>query len=192
MKKTLLSAALLSVMALGAQAQKIETRPQTSANVGLTPIKTGNWMVGGSLANLGYSFEGKSFGIGLQPRAGYFVSDGIAIGAQANLGFKSVKEGDNVWDYGIAPFVRYYFPQGSSSTGRFFGQGDIGIAGSSVGKDVSLALGANLGYAHFITQTVALEVTAGYNYTKSNVRLGEKSSGLGVGLGFQIYLPGKR
>jgi len=192
MKKTLLSAALLSVMALGVQAQNIETRPQTSANVGLTPIKTGNWMVGGSLANLGYSFEGKSFGIGLQPRAGYFVSDGIAIGAQANLGFKSVKEGDNVWDYGIAPFVRYYFPQGSSSTGRFFGQGDIGIAGSSVGKDVSLALGANLGYAHFITQTVALEVTAGYNYTKSNVRLGEKSSGLGVGLGFQIYLPGKR
>lgn len=192
MKKTLLSAALLSVMALGVQAQNIETRPQTSANVGLTPIKTGNWMVGGSLANLGYSFEGKSFGIGLQPRAGYFVSDGIAIGAQANLGFRSVKEGDNVWDYGIAPFVRYYFPQGASSTGRFFGQGDIGIAGSSVGKDVSLALGANLGYAHFITQTVALEVTAGYNYTKSNVRLGEKSSGLGVGLGFQIYLPGKR
>ena len=192
MKKTLLTATLLGVMALGAQAQKIETRPQTSAKVGLAPIKTGNWMVGGSLANLGYSFEGKSFGIGLQPRAGYFVSDGIAVGAQANLGFRTVKEGDNLWDYGIAPFVRYYFPEGASSSGRFFSQGDIGIAGSSVGSSVSLALGANVGYAHFITQTVALEVTAGYNYTKSNVRLGEKSSGLGVGLGFQIYLPGKK
>ncbi|MEJ5054080.1 hypothetical protein [Sphingobacterium sp. MYb382] len=192
MKKTLLSAALLSVMALGAQAQKIETRPQTSANVGLTPIKTGNWMVGGSLANMGYSFEGKAFNVAVQPRAGYFVSDGIAVGAQANLGLIAVKDYDNVWNYGIAPFVRYYFPEGSSSTGRFFGQGDIGIAGSSAGKSVSLALGANVGYAHFITQTVALEVTAGYNYTKANVNLGEKSSGLGVGLGFQIYLPGKR
>lgn len=192
MKKTLLSAALLSVMALGVQAQNIETRPQTSANVGLTPIKTGNWMVGGSLANMGYSFEGKAFNVAVQPRAGYFVSDGIAVGAQANLGLIAVKDYDNVWNYGIAPFVRYYFPQGASSTGRFFGQGDIGIAGSSAGKSVSLALGANVGYAHFITQTVALEVTAGYNYTKANVNLGEKSSGLGVGLGFQIYLPGKR
>lgn len=51
-----------------------------------------------------------------------------------------------------------------------------------------MALGANLGYAHFITRTVALEATVGYNYTKSNVNLGEKASGLGVGLGFQIYL----
>lgn len=191
-EKIFIISGFLSIFALGVHAQKIETRPQHSANVGLTPIKQGNWMVGGSLANIGYSFEGKAFNINLQPRAGYFVSNGIAIGAQANLGFTAVKGTDNEWNYGIAPFLRYYLPQGASSTGRFFAQGDIGIAGSSVGKDVSLALGANLGYAHFITQTVALEVTAGYNYTKSNVNLGDKASGLGVGLGFQIYLPGKK
>lgn len=192
MKKNLLSLALLSVIALGVNAQSIETRPQTSANVGLTPIKQGNWMVGGSLANLGYSFEGKAFNVNLQPRAGYFISDGVAIGAQANLGLTAVKGKDNEWNYGIAPFARYYFPKGASASGRFFGQGDIGIAGSSAGKSVSLALGANVGYAHFITQTVALEVTAGYNYTKANVNLGDKSTGLGVGLGFQIYLPGNK
>lgn len=192
MKKLALLVMITGGIVFSAHAQKIETVPQSSADVGTAPIKKGNWMVGGSLANLGYSFEGKAFNINLQPRAGYFVSDGIAIGAQANLGFIAVKDHDNEWNYGIAPFVRYYFPEGSSSSGRFFGQGDIGIAGSSVGKGASLALGANLGYAHFITRTVALEATVGYNYTKSNVNLGDKSSGLGVGLGFQIYLPGQK
>ncbi|HLS97036.1 MAG TPA: hypothetical protein VK017_15915 [Sphingobacterium sp.] len=192
MKKFTFLLALLGGFAFTSQAQRIETVPQTSADVGLTPIKQGNWMVGGSLGNLGYSFEGEAFNIQLQPRAGYFVSDGIAVGAQATLGFTAVNDRDNEWNYGIAPFVRYYFPGGATASSRFFAQGDIGIAGSSKGNDVSLALGANVGYAHFITQSVALEAILGYNYTKANVNLGDKATGLGVGLGFQIYLPGRR
>ncbi|MFZ4863773.1 hypothetical protein ACL9RF_16500 [Sphingobacterium sp. Mn56C] len=190
MKKLLLSTGFALALMATANAQ-ISTVPQHSANVGLTPIKTGNWMVGGSIGNIGYTFEGKAFNIGVNPRAGYFVSDGIAIGAQGSLGLTAVKGNDNVWNYGIAPFVRYYFPEGASSTGRFFGQGDIGIAGSSAGSDVSFAAGINGGYAHFITQTVALEVMAGYNYSKANISVGEKATGLGVSVGFQIYLPGK-
>jgi len=192
MKKLILSTILAVGLISFTQAQTVTTTPQTSANVGLSPVKAGNWMVGGSIGNIGYSFEGKAFNIGVSPRAGYFVSDGLAIGAQASLGLTAVKDKDNEWNYGIAPFVRYYFPEGASSTGRFFGQGDVGIAGSSVGSGVSLALGANVGYAHFITNTVALEVMAGYNYTKSNVNLGDKQTGLGVSVGFQIYLPGQR
>ncbi len=191
MKKVTILLALILGYTVSSQAQSIETTPQTSANVGLDPIKKGNWMVGGSLGNIGYSFEGKAFNIQLQPRAGYFINDGLAIGAQANLGFTAVKDLDNEWGYGIAPFVRYYFPGGATQSSRFFTQGDIGIAGSSAGNDVSLALGANVGYAHFITQSVALEATLGYNYTKANVNLGDKATGLGIGLGFQIYLPGK-
>jgi len=192
MKKFTFLCLLLGGFAISAQAQRVETTPQTSANVGLEPIRQGNWMVGGSIGNIGYSFEGDAFNIGVSPRAGYFVSDGLAIGAQATLGFTAVKDTDNEWNYGIAPFVRYYFPRGASASGRFFGQGDIGIAGSSVGSDVSLALGANVGYAHFITQTVALEVMGGYNYSKANVNAGGGQSGLGVSVGFQIYLPGNR
>ncbi|UIR56940.1 porin family protein [Sphingobacterium sp. SRCM116780] len=192
MKKLALILSIIGGMTVSAQAQKIETIPQTTADVGTAPIQKGNWMVGGSIGNIGYSFEGKAFNIQLQPRAGYFVSDGIAVGAQANLGLTAIKGEDNEWNYGIAPFVRYYFPEGGTSSGRFFAQGDIGIAGSSVGKGASLALGANVGYAHFITRTVALEATLGYNYTKANVNLGDKQTGLGVGLGFQIYLPGQR
>src|SRR5690606_18803129 len=117
---------------------------------------------------------------------------GVAIGAQANLGFTSVKgDGGNEWGYGIAPFVRYCFPGGASATGRFFGQGDVGIAGSSAGDDVSLNVGLNAGYAHFITQTVALEAMLGYNYSKANISSSsDKASGLGISVGFQIYLPG--
>lgn len=192
MKKFTILLALILGYTFSSHAQRIETTPQTSANVGLEPIKKGNWMIGGSLGNIGYSFEGEAFNIQIQPRAGYFVSDGLAIGAQANLGFTAVKDIDNEWGYGIAPFVRYYFPGGATQSSRFFTQGDIGIAGSSAGNDVSLALGANVGYAHFITQSVALEATLGYNYTKANVNLGGKATGLGVGLGFQIYLPGNR
>lgn len=191
MKKLLLTCAI-ALGALSYSNAQINTVPQHTADVGMKPIKAGNWMVGGSIGNIGYSFEAESFNIQLMPRAGYFISDGIAIGAQANLGLKTVSGADNEWGYGIAPFVRYYFPEGASSSGRFFGQGDIGIGGSSAGDNVSLNLGANVGYAHFITNTVALEATLGYNYSKANINAGDKASGLGVGLGFQIYLPGKR
>lgn len=191
MKRILLTLIMLATISMSTKAQ-VQTTPQLSSSVGLSPIKAGNWMVGGSIGNIGYSFEGDAFNIQLNPRAGYFVSNGLAVGAQATLGLTAVKDMDNEWRYGIAPFIRYYLPGGASSTGRFFTQGDIGIAGSSAGDDVSLALGANIGYAHFITQTVALEVSLGYNYTKANVNLGDKATGLGVGIGFQIYLPGKK
>lgn len=192
MKKIILSLGMALGLLVTVQAQNIATTPQSSADVGKAPIQKGNWMVGGSVGNLGYSFEGKAFNIQVNPRAGYFIADGLAVGAQATLGFTAVKDIDNEWNYGIAPFVRYYFPEGASASGRFFTQGDIGIAGSSAGSDVSLALGANVGYAHFITKTVALEATLGYNYSKANVNLGDKATGLGVGVGFQIYLPGKK
>ncbi len=190
--KNLLLTLALTIGCLTYGSAQVNTVPQYSADVGMAPIKQGNWMVGGSIGSLGYSFEGESFNIAINPRAGYFISDGVAIGAQANLGFATESGSDNEWRYGIAPFVRYYFPGGASATGRFFGQGDIGIGGSSVGDAVSLNLGLNAGYAHFISQTVALEVTAGYNYSKANISTSsDKQSGLGVALGFQIYLPGK-
>src|SRR5690606_29794008 len=156
---------------------------------GITPIQKGNWIVGGSIGDLGYSFEGKTFQIGLAPTAGYFVTDGLAIGLQPALSLQTFKGEDNRWGYGISPFVRYYLPQGSSASGRFFAHGNIGIAGSSPGSGADLDFGANIGYAHFITDNVALEAMAGYNYSKATVEGAQKHTGLGVSLGFQIYLP---
>lgn len=169
-------------------------RPVTAAEVGTQPIQAGNWLVGGSLGSLGYSFEGENFNIHLNPQAGYFVSDGIALGLTTGLGFQTVKHGDNIWNYKLMPFIRYYFPEGASSTGRFFGQGELGITGAESGgtSDTSFGFGINAGYAHFLSRTVALEALVGYNYSKSNLSSAEAQNGLGVAVGFQIYLPGKK
>ncbi|WP_134090708.1 hypothetical protein [Olivibacter sp. XZL3] len=193
MKRVFLFSALVLGSFLGLKAQNVDVnKPQMSEDVGLEPIRQGNWMVGGSLGSMGYSFEGKSFNININPRAGYFVSDGIVVGLSLQGGFQSF-EGDtpNEWRYGVAPFVRYFFPEGSSATGRFFGQGDIGIAGARGGSDVDFAAGVGLGYAHFITRSVALEAVVGYNYTKAGTANATSQNGLGFNLGFQIYLPGQ-
>lgn len=174
------------------QAQDIKA-PQYAEKVGTKPIQKGNWIVGGAIGSLGYSFEGENFNINLMPKAGYFISDGIAVGLGVDLGFATVKGGDNIWGYGIKPFVRYYIPEGSSSTGRFFGQGDLGITGANEGtSDTSFAFGINAGYAHFVSNNVALEVMAGYNYSKSSASSAVAQNGLGVAVGFQIYLPGAK
>jgi len=192
MKKKNYLIVLLTICVFSGYGQEVTT-PQYQQEVGRKPIQKGNWIVGGSIGALGYSFESENFNINLMPKAGYFISDGIAIGLGVDLGFSTVKGGDNIWGYGIKPFIRYYFPEGSSSTGRFFGQGDLGITGATEGAaDTSFAFGINMGYAHFITSTVALEVTAGYNYSKSEAANAVAQNGLGAAVGFQIYLPGKK
>lgn len=193
MKRLFLFSVFIICGVLGVKAQDVNvTRPQISENVGLAPIRQGNWIVGGSLGSLGYSFEGESFNINLNPRAGYFISDGIVIGLSLQGGLSTYPNDENDWTYGVAPFVRYYFPEGASSTGRFFGQGEVGIAGARGGSDVDFAAGLGLGYAHFITSSVALEGVVGYNYTKAGTANATAQNGLGFSLGFQIYLPGQR
>jgi len=191
MKKKILLFGLV-LCGISSHAQEI-TPPQYEQSVNDAPIQKGNWIVGGSIGALGYSFESENFNINVMPKAGYFITDGIAVGLGVDLGFSTVKGGENIWGYGIKPFVRYYFPEGASSTGRFFGQGDLGITGATEGSaDTSFAFGLNMGYAHFITRTVALEVTAGYNYSKSDSANAVAQNGLGAAVGFQIYLPGRR
>lgn len=193
MKKLVLMAAMILGGYGMLNAQEIST-PQTSAHVGDTPIKEGNWLMGGSIGSTGYSFEGKAFEFNLAPKAGYFISDGVAIGLELNGGLIARKDTKPVWKYGLMPFARYYFPEGASSTGRFFGEGKIGLSGEAYdGYDAtSFAFGINAGYAHFITESVALEGTVGYNYSKANVSGAEKQTGLGLAVGLQIYLPGSK
>lgn len=189
---------LLSAIALGgfsiSNAQVDVTTPQMAENVGSTPVQQGNWMVGGSIGSAGYSFESEAFSLNLAPKAGYFLSDGFAVGIGLNAGIVAASDRKPTWQYGVMPFARYYFPEGASSTGRFFGEGSVGISGEAYEgeSDTSFAFGVNAGYAHFISQTVALEGTVGYNYSKANVTGAEAQSGLGFALGFQIYLPGRR
>lgn len=190
MKKITLLAALLVGGIFTMNAQTVE-KPKLSEKVGATPIQKGNWMVGGSIGSLGYSFEQKTFNINVLPTAGYFISDGVAVGMQVGAGFQTVRHGKNIWNYTVMPFARYYFPEGASDTGRFFGQGSIGVTGfdqKGNGSETSFAFGVNAGYSHFVSRSVALEAIVGYNYSKSNLATVEKQSGLGLAVGFQIFL----
>lgn len=190
MKKITLLAALLVAGITTANAQINVETPKLSEKVGTTPIKKGNWMVGASVGNIGYNFEAESFNFTVKPTAAYFISDGIAVGAEIGGGLTTVKGGDNQWNYVVMPYVRYYFPEGASATGRFFGQGGAGISGSQTGSNNnnSFAFSLNGGYSHFVSRNVALEAIVGYNYSKANTAEGKKFSGLGVGVGFQIFL----
>src|SRR5699024_8093954 len=99
---------------------------------------------------------------------------------------------DNICSYGVVPFARYYFPEGASVTGRFIGEVEAGIYGSTDTSDASFLAGVKAGYDHFITNSVSSEGTLGYTYSKANFNSGSAVTGLGIGLGFQIYLPGGR
>lgn len=173
-----------------------ETVPPTSASVAGEAIKAGNWIVGGSLGSTGFNFSTETYQLTLEPKAGYFLSDRVAIGAQVIMGLNAY-DGATNFNYGLAPFVRYYFPEGASATGRWFGEGRIGFAGSSYegnieDEPVSVLLGIRGGYAHFIAKNVAFEASLGYTYTKADIDASSSTSGLGLTLGFQIYLEGRR
>ncbi|WP_430613284.1 outer membrane beta-barrel protein [Flavobacterium sp. JP2137] len=200
MKNLFLMSALIlgGLVSVNAQSKSVKSTinsietPKLSEKVGMTPIKKGNWMVGGAIGSLGYSFEGENFNINVMPKAGYFITDGIAIGLETGVGFQTVKGGDNDWNYSVMPFARYYFPEGASETGRFYGNGKIGISGTSLTaentNETSFAFGVGLGYSHFVSRNVALEAEVGYNYSKSNAATATAQNGLGVAVGFQIFL----
>ncbi|MFT2008591.1 hypothetical protein ACMA1I_07945 [Pontibacter sp. 13R65] len=170
-------------------------RPQTTAPVAAEAIQKGNWMVGANVGNIGFNFKSDNFQIDLNPRAGYFISDNAAVGAEAQLGLQ-IYDGGEVFRYGLTPFIRYYFPEGAAPTHRWFGEAIVGVGGSSL-KDsnddaiFSSVFGLRGGYSHFVASNVALEAILGYTRTNADINTGNSLSGLSLGLGFQIYLPGR-
>ncbi|MCJ8166272.1 outer membrane beta-barrel protein [Pontibacter sp. E15-1] len=196
--KTLLSLSIfLFVVVFSAAAQDLQDlpRPQTTAAVADEAVREGNWLVGANIGNIGYNFESNNFGIDINPRAGYFLSVNAAIGAEVQLGL-SIYDGGEEFRYGLTPFARYYFPEGAAPTHRWFAEVLAGFAGSSLEDsedDASLSsvLGIRAGYAHFVSDNVAIEGILGYTSTNADISVGNGSSGLNLGIGLQIYLPGR-
>ena len=175
-----------------AQVDPRESLPPEAAEVGDLPVQAGNWIVGGSIGALGYNFSTEAFNLQLNPRAGFFILDNVAVGLGASVGLTTVPDFSNIWSYGVTPFARYYFPEGARPTGRFFGEVEAGLAGSTEASDFAFLGAIRAGYAHFITRDVALEGTLGYSYSRANINTPVSVTGLGIGLGLQIYLTGRR
>jgi hypothetical protein len=192
MKKLFLLSGFLLMLTLQVAAQDI-SRPQTTAPVAYDAIQQGNWLIGAGIGSISHNFKSETFNINVIPRAGYFISDNAAIGAQAQLGLTLYDGGENFY-YGATPFIRYYFPEGAAPTHRWFGEAIAGIAGSSTKNSegdaiLSSVFGLSGGYAHFVASNVALEAMLSYTRTNADIAVGSGMSGLSLGLGLQIYLP---
>ncbi|WP_242928940.1 hypothetical protein [Pontibacter vulgaris] len=195
--KTLFLLFLLSTVTINAIAQEQIEPPAVSApGEADASISKGNWLVGANIASTGYNFSNDTYNLFINPKAGYFIGENIAVGSEVVLGLEAFDGGTN-FRYGITPFLRYYFTQGGGPSGRIFQEALVGIAGSSLedneeDEPVSFIIGIRFGYAHFIARNIAIEPILGYTYTKAD--LGSSSSGgggLALALGFQIYLPGR-
>lgn len=164
-------------------------------------IQKGNVLVGADLANLNLNFGGGGqFSVNLHPKAAFFIQDNVAIGGYVDLGLETAKGSGTTTNYGIGALGRYYL-NGSNTDllkhGRIFFEGNVGISGLNYGPNGDktttngLGLGIGPGYAYFITPNIGLETLVKYNGT---VGFGSQaySSGLGLNLGFQIYLPSKK
>ena len=191
--KHLLFALTLSFAAFAASAQV--SAPQTSSASQETAVREGNWIIGGTLGSTNFNFDTETFDLRLEPNAAYFISDNVAVGALVGFGLTAY-DGGHVINYRVAPMIRYYFPEGATPTSRWFAEGTAGVGGSHM-KDsdedepVNLVLGISGGYTHFVTSSVALEAKLGYTYSKADINSSAGWSGIGLGLGFQIYLPSR-
>lgn len=183
MKKvfTLLSITLLIASAVQAQLQQ------------------GNVLVGGDIARLDIGLKKNTgYDFNLVPKAAWFISDNVAVGAFASFGLsKFNKESPTYTSYGIGPLARYYVNKTNLNLlkhGRWFVEGNVGVEGTNVsdggGSTNGLGLGIGPGYAYFITPNVGLETLLKYN---GLVGFGDltSQSNLSLNVGFQIYLPGK-
>ncbi len=172
-----------------------DRRPQLSADAANDAIRERNWLIGASIANIAANFDQDFFQLGINPRAGYFLSDRAAVGTEVQL-FMDIYDGGEDWRYALTPFVRYYFPEGASPRNRWFGEAILGFGGSSEEDNegdsaFDIVYGLRAGYAHFVGSNVALEAILGYTGSDADVSVGIAQTGLGISLGLQVYLPSR-
>lgn len=139
------------------------------------------WLLGGgaSFASIKPDVGDSKTYINLAPRAGYFVMDNLALGAELSYS----KLGDDEGSTMVGPFVRYYFTS-LGSNAKLFGQAEAAF-GSTAGTSTT-AFGVHAGVAYFLNNSIALEGALGYD---NNTTL--KTSTIGVNVGFQIHFGGK-
>ncbi|GAB3019603.1 hypothetical protein GCM10027051_25790 [Niabella terrae] len=155
----------------------------------------GNVIVGAQLANIGANIrEGSSsFNLSLSPRAGWFIKDDWAVGAEVNLNM-TFQEGDDPIGWGIVPFARYYFPGEGFEVvkkTRIFAEAGAGVGGEGTGGETTTGFRgfAGAGVAYFVSENIALETGARLGLIAGS---GATTLNPNINLGFQIHLPTKK
>ena len=161
-------------------------------------LQQGNIMIGSDLADLNLNLGGGGqFSAAISPKVGFFISDNVVVGGQLNFKIETGGGAGTTTNYGVGAFGRYYLSDPKTVVlkhGRFFFEGNVGINGVSLSNGSNtngLGIGVGPGYAYFITPNIGLETLLKYN---GIVGFGSQAynSNLSLGVGFQIYLPGKK
>ncbi|HEV8082277.1 MAG TPA: hypothetical protein VGP55_03705 [Chitinophagaceae bacterium] len=167
------------------------------SNTSNAQLQKGNILVGGDLASLNLTLGGGgAFQVRIDPKAAFFIKDNVALGAYIDFGLATAKGAGTTTDYGLGALGRYYANDAKVNVlkhGRLFFEGNVGIQGVSLSggsNTTGLGVGVGPGYAYFITPNIGLETLLKYN---GIVGFGSQAyrSNLNLGIGFQIYLPGK-
>lgn len=182
---------------------------------GLGQTNAGSWLVNGSVSfsfnDVSEEVNNDSRDIGglttysINPSAGYFIIDGIAVGLGMDYYKYSYKDNDNDRfinrSFSLTPFIRYY-----SQLGPFF-HGQISIGeGSEFEKPENqnreeifeysvFGLGLGVGYPYFVNDHVAIEPVIlfranneTYNEPFTNDEITEKRRGIFVQIGLAYYI----
>lgn len=147
----------------------------------------GDWMVGGDLS---LNTSNNNTQIGFTPRVGGFIINNLALGGELNINYSKIVD-NKVTNFGIGPFLRYYF---TNANVRPIIQGDLGYVSQNVkntssgftstNNGIHYFLGA--GAAAFISNNVSIDFLMGYDHVKLTDIPGE--GGFKLTVGFQVYL----
>jgi hypothetical protein len=175
-------------------------------------FNSGSKMVGASTSlDLGFNSQKyttsasstKYTTIDINPRAAYFIMNGVAVGGDVNYYFSRSKTGANgpftTTTFLIGPFGRYYYK--SVGPVRTFGEARFGGGTSAIRNNIAtngnidrtniLYAGAGVGAAFFLADNFSLEALLGYTYEhrKNQAVSNEKinSHGIMLSFGFAFY-----
>jgi len=182
MKKLLFTLFTASVITLSANAQ----------------ISKGDVMIGANISDINFALDKpNAFSFALNPKAAWFIQDGLALGGDVSFGVETAGKGlGTTINYGIGALGRYYGAKGANELAnhtRFFGEATVGVSGRNLsggGSTNGLGFSFGPGFTYFITRNVGLETLLKY---EGVVGFGSSAyaHNLNLGVGFQIYLPGR-
>lgn len=158
-----------------------------------------NFLTAKSKAGGTTSTDGKSTSFSLEPTAGYFVIDNLALGAGIGLSTSSFKpDGGGTKSTSsailLSPFARYYFDKFyAQGTFQFGSSKDKYTNGGTSITDKNGLSGWSIagGYALLLNESVALEPQIGYgSFTSKDNDTDNKdiAAGLFIRMGIFVYL----
>lgn len=182
--------------------------PMLTITVTNAQPRKGDWMVGANIANGTAHINSTvphQFNFNIIPSGGYFLSNRLVVGAGVGVGVAIFTSKNYAFSYGLSPFARYYFvPKSGMEEDKLylFGELSTGINGYRYIDKVanvrtnanSLNAGIGPGLGYMLTHNVGVEGVLKINKRFAASPAGTHSGSImpALGVGFQIYLPGKK